>query len=142
MNPDTSSSTAKTETVPRRIAIPADTDLSNETKDSSANNNNNNNIPSSTKSTTRSVITDSPKVNSEETPTPQTRLVVNRNVVIGESTNNPPTRTIVQTAPSSNRIVVSSNTIESSSKGKKTEIDSVEEKIATKKFKSDSKSGK
>jgi hypothetical protein len=140
LTPDTSATIAKTETVTRRIAIPSDTELINETKDLSANNNNN---PSSTKSTTRSVITDSPKINSEETTTTssQPRLVVNRNVVIGESTN-VPTRTIVQTAPSSNRVVVSSNNINSPSKGKKNDVDSVEEEIETKKFKSDSQSSK
>ncbi len=139
LTPDTSATIVKTETVTRRIAIPSDTELTNETKDLSANNNNN---PSSTKSTTRSVITDSPKINSEETTTSsQPRLVVNRNVVIGESTN-VPTRTIVQTAPSSNRVVVSSNNINSPSKGKKNNVDSVEEEIETKKFKSDSQSSK
>jgi hypothetical protein len=139
LNSDTPSPIVKTEIVVRRIAIPSDTELSNETKDSSMNNNTH---PSSTKSTTRSIITDSPKINSEETTTPpsQPRLVVNRNVVIGESTNNVPIRTIVQTAPSSNRVVVSSNSINSSSKGKKNDIDSIEEKIETKKFKSDSQS--
>lgn len=141
LNSDTPSPIVKSEIVVRRIAIPSDTELSNETKDSSMNNNTH---PSSTKSTTRSIITDSPKINSEETTTPpsQPRLVVNRNVVIGESTNNVPIRTIVQTAPSSNRVVVSSNSINSSSKGKKNDNDSIEEKIEAKKFKSDSQSSK
>jgi len=137
-NSDTSSPIIKTETITRRIAVPTDIELSNEKKDLSDNNNNNLSLA---KSTNRSVITDSLKTNQEEITTTQSRLVVNRNVVLGESTS-VPIRTIFQTTPSSNRVVVSSDSIISSSKGKKNEADVIEQENETKKFKSDSQTSK
>jgi len=135
---DTPSPIVKTETVKRRIAAPSDVESSNEKKNLSDNNNNNLSLA---KSTTRSIITDSSKTNQEEITTTQSRLVVNRNVVISESMN-VPNRTIVQTIPSSNRVVVSSNSIISPSKGKTKDVDLVEQENKIKKFKQDSQSSK
>lgn len=142
---DVSAPTVKTETITRRIAVSSsDTEPSNEKKNSSDAQTNNSSL---SKSTTRSIITDSPKPNQEEIQPPspittnQSRLVVNRNVVIGESTR-VPTRKIVQTTPSSNRVVVSSDSIISSTKGKKNNTDSIEQENETKKFKSNSQPSK
>ncbi len=129
-----SSPIIKPETVTRRIAIPSDIESSNEKKDLSDNKTNN---LSSTKSTTRSIITNSPKTNQEEITTTQSRLVINRNVVIGEPATIS-SRTIVQT----NRVVVSSDSMKSLSKGKKNDADLVEQENQTKKFKPDSQSSK
>lgn len=129
-----SSPIIKPETVTRRIAIPSDIESSNEKKDLSDNKTNN---LSSTKSTTRSIITNSPKTNQEEITTTQSRLVINRNVVIGEPATIQ-SRTIVQT----NRVVVSSDSMKSLSKGKKNDADLVEQENQTKKFKPDSQSSK
>jgi hypothetical protein len=137
-NSETSSPIVKTETVIRRIAGPSDIEPSNEKKNLPDNSNNNQSLA---KPTTRSIITDSPKINQEEMTTNQSRLVVNRNVVIGEPTN-VPIRTIVQTTPSSNRVVVSSDSIISPSKGRKNNADVIEQENETKKFKSDAQSSK
>ncbi|CAF0760667.1 unnamed protein product [Rotaria sp. Silwood1] len=135
----------KTETIARRTAASLDIDQSNENKNLSnnTNNNNTNNILSLNKST-RSVITDSPKTIQEEVTTPQSRLVVNRNVVIAE-TNCVPNRKIVRTTlssspTSSNRVVVSSDSINSSEKDKKTDIDLIGQENDAKKIKQDSQS--
>jgi hypothetical protein len=140
---DKSSPVVKTEIIiPRRIAVPSDIKQTNEKKNLSDNNTNNSSLIKST-CTTRSVITDSPKRNEEEIKTTQPRLVVNRNVVIAD-TNSVSNRKVVQTAPpsSSNRVVVSSGSINSPSKGKKKDVDLIEQENNTKKFKRDSQSSK
>ncbi|CAF1204585.1 unnamed protein product [Adineta steineri] len=133
----TSPSTVKNETIIRRVAIPPAGESSNEIKDSSDNNH------SVIKSTTRSVITDSTKEAQEEITTSQSRLIVNRNVVLTEPSNIS-TRKVVQTKPSpsssSNRVVVSADTVKSPSKGKKNDADCSEQENKTKRFKQDSQS--
>ncbi|CAF0790558.1 unnamed protein product [Rotaria sordida] len=137
-NSDTSLPILKTETITRRIAVPSDINQSNDDKNLSDNNNNtNNNNPSLNKSTIRSVITDSPDANQEEITTTQSRLGVNRNVVIAETTSVPKrkiVRTTLSSSSSSNRVVVSSE------KDKKADIDLVGQENDTKKIKQDSKS--
>ncbi|CAF0785439.1 unnamed protein product [Rotaria sordida] len=143
-NSDTSLPILKTETITRRIAVPSDINQSNDDKNLSDNNNNtNNNNPSLNKSTIRSVITDSPDANQEEITTTQSRLGVNRNVVIAETTSVPKrkiVRTTLSSSSSSNRVVVSSDSINSSEKDRKTDIDLVGQENDTKKIKQDSKS--
>ncbi|CAF2389470.1 unnamed protein product [Rotaria sp. Silwood2] len=93
------SSTIPNETIPRRVAVPIENEQ--------------------TETTNRNVITDSTEKNQEDTKTTitttttttQSRVVGNRNVVIAESANTS-NRKIVQ--GTTNRLVVSSDTINSS----------------------------
>ncbi|CAF1124354.1 unnamed protein product [Rotaria sordida] len=90
-----SSSTISNETIPRRIAVPIENEQ--------------------IETTNRNVITDSTEKNQEDTKptttTTQSRIVGNRNVVIAETANTS-NRKIVQ--GTTNRVVVSSDTINSS----------------------------
>ncbi|CAF3412578.1 unnamed protein product [Rotaria socialis] len=148
-NSEISSPITKTETTVRRIALSSDdVDQSNESKTIS---DNNSTSPKLQKSSSRCVITDTPKISQDETTTTtQSRLVVNRNVVLSESTGIP-NRKIVQTTTTttktsssssapSNRVVVSSSGAGSTAKDKRTDVGFVEQKNDSKKFKKDSSS--
>ncbi|CAF0985531.1 unnamed protein product [Rotaria magnacalcarata] len=142
-NSEISSPITTTETTARRIALSSDIDQSNESKTIL---DNNSTSPKLHKSSSRSVITDTPKIGPDETTTTtQSRLVVSRNVVLSESTGIP-NRKIVQTTTTtsssspSNRVVVSSDCAGSTAKDKRTDVDSVEQKHDSKKFKQDSSS--
>ena len=124
---DTTVPETKTETITRRIAISANMESIDDKKDLSKSQDSNS---SSAKCSTRSVVTDS---KSEET-TSRPRLVINRNVLIGESTNASTRSVIPSTAlSSSNRVVVSSDIINSTVKEKQTKEDSNNEEIEIKK---------
>ncbi|CAF4331341.1 unnamed protein product, partial [Rotaria magnacalcarata] len=101
--------------------LSSDIDQSNESKTIL---DNNSTSPKLHKSSSRSVITDTPKIGPDETTTTtQSRLVVSRNVVLSESTGIP-NRKIVQTTTTtsssspSNRVVVSSDCAGSTAKDK------------------------
>ncbi|UJR35487.1 hypothetical protein I4U23_028241 [Adineta vaga] len=135
-----SPSVVKPEIVTRRITVSPTNEQKPELKPSSDDNNNH---LSPIKCMTRSVITDSPKLDQDVIPQIQTRIIINRNVVMAEPNNTTiSNRKIVQTktpSSTSTRVVVSSEAVHSS-KEKRNDMDLSEQENNTKKFKSNSQS--
>ena len=131
-------STVKSDLIPRRIAVTSNSEAKMELKTQSDQSETNR---SPIKSTTRSVITDCKKVDPEEKPVTQSRIVIDRSVVTAE----PPAvsnRKILQTPiSSSTRVVVTSGSTQSP-KEKSNDQDVNGQENTTKKFKPNCQSSK
>lgn len=135
--PDRLSPVGKKSTVPRRVAVLSESESSKERVDSTE-------ISSTSgpKVTVRSVIPHSSERKSDDSSTTQSRLVVNRNVVLAEPVSSP-SRKIVQSMTPTRVVLASTPAPSPSSKLKRNETKAdklTEQENKSKKFKSESRS--